>query len=40
MSRSWGFEAVDPGLVGRWACELEQTRRDLEVLSWVGRFGS
>jgi hypothetical protein len=33
-----GFEDVDPGLVGRCAWETDQTRRDLEVLAWVGRF--
>src|SRR5687768_194238 len=33
-----GFEVVDPGLVSRCAWEGEQTRRDLEVLAWVGRF--
>jgi hypothetical protein len=33
-----GFEDVDPGSVGRCSWEVEQTRRDLEVLAWVGRF--
>jgi hypothetical protein len=32
------FEDVDPGLVGRCGWDVEQTRRDLEVLAWVGRF--
>ena len=29
---------VDPGLVGRCAWEVDETRRDVEVLVWVGRF--
>jgi hypothetical protein len=32
------FEVVDPGLVGRCEWEVEQARRDVEVLAWVGRF--
>jgi DNA-binding MarR family transcriptional regulator len=31
-------EDIGPGLVGRCEWELEQTRRDVEVLAWVGRF--
>jgi hypothetical protein len=33
-----GFEEVDPGLVGRCGWEVEQTRRDVELLAWAGRF--
>jgi DNA-binding MarR family transcriptional regulator len=33
-----GWELVDPGLVGRCEWEVEETRRDLEVLAWIGRF--
>jgi len=29
---------VDPGVVDRGAWEVEETRRDVEVLAWVGRF--
>jgi hypothetical protein len=29
---------VDPGVVGRCAWEIDETRRDVEVLAWVGRF--
>jgi len=29
---------VDPGVVGRCAWEVDETRRDIEVLAWVGRF--
>ena len=32
------FHVVDPGLVGRCEWEVEQARRDVEVLAWVGRF--
>ena len=32
------FEVVDPGLVGRCEWEVEQARRDVDVLAWVGRF--
>ncbi len=31
-------EDIDPGLMGRCAWELEETRKDVEVLAWVGRF--
>ncbi len=31
-------QVVDPGLMGRCAWEVEETRRDVEVLRWVGRF--
>jgi hypothetical protein len=29
---------VDPGVVGRCAWEVEETRRDVELVAWVGRF--
>ena len=29
---------IDPGLLGRCAWEVDETRRDVEVLAWVGRF--
>ncbi|MDP9441379.1 MAG: hypothetical protein M3P34_04200, partial [Actinomycetota bacterium] len=29
---------VDPGWVGRCAWEVEEARRDVEVLAWAGRF--
>lgn len=29
---------VDPSAVGRCAWEVDETRRDVEVLAWVGRF--
>ena len=29
---------VDPGLVGRCSWDLGETRRDVELLVWVGRF--
>ncbi len=29
---------IDPGCVGRCAWEADETRRDVEVLVWVGRF--
>ncbi len=32
------WDQVDPGLVGRAAWELEEARRDVEVLKWIGRF--
>ena len=32
------FEWIDPGLLGRCAWEVEQARRDVELLVWVGRF--
>ncbi len=32
------WEDIDPGLVGRCEWELEETRKDVEVLAWVGRF--
>ena len=31
-------EAVDPGLLGRCAWDVEQAQRDVDVLAWVGRF--
>ncbi len=32
------FEVADPGLVGRCEWDVEQARRDVDVLAWVGRF--
>lgn len=32
------LEVVAPELVGRCAWEVEQARRDVEVLAWIGRF--
>ncbi len=29
---------VDPGLVGRCGWDVDEARRDVEVLAWVGRF--
>ncbi len=34
----FGFDEVEPERLGRCSWEREQTRRDLEVLAWVGRF--
>ena len=31
-------EAVDPGLLGRCAWDVEQAQRDADVLAWIGRF--
>jgi hypothetical protein len=33
-----GFEAVDPGVFGRCGWEVEQARRDVEVLARIARF--
>jgi DNA-binding MarR family transcriptional regulator len=32
------MDGVDPGAVGRCGWEVDQTRRDLELLWWIGRF--
>ena len=29
---------IDPGLLGRCGWEVDQARRDVEVLAWLGRF--
>jgi hypothetical protein len=38
VSGAWELEEIDPGLLGRCDWEVEQARRDVEVLAWVGRF--
>ena len=32
------FELAEPGQVGRCEWQVEEARRDVEVLAWVGRF--
>jgi hypothetical protein len=32
------IDAVEPGSLGRCSWEVDEGRRDLEVLAWVGRF--
>lgn len=35
---SAGPAVVEPGVLGRCSWEVDEARRDLEVLAWVGRF--
>ncbi len=39
MTAPWpGTAGVEPGLLGRCWWEVDEARRDLDVLAWIGRF--